>query len=97
LPQACNQPATVALPKRRDECLSYGVAVRPQHDCVYRDVLATLILRTARGHSERLHDAISLWIEADRRVLTDDGRIERARGHEELEQRLLLSRRTAAE
>jgi hypothetical protein len=97
LPQACNQPATVDLPKRCNQRLSCRDACRLQHDSVYRHLFAILMLRTDLGDGERLDDAVSLRIEADGRVLPDGGRIERAGGDEELKERLLLRRRTAAE
>jgi hypothetical protein len=97
LPQACNPPATVDLPERCNERLSCRDACRLQHDRVYRHIFAILKLWTDLGDGERLHDAVSLGVEADGRVLPEGGRIERARRNEELKERLLLRRRTAAE
>jgi len=56
-----------------------------------------LTIRTYRGDGERLNNAVGSRIETDGGVLADYSAIERRRGQEKPEKRLLFRRRTAGE
>jgi hypothetical protein len=92
LPQACNDPAAVESLKGGSHRSAHGGAIRRTNDGFQRDVLSLLSLGTDTLHRERLNGSLGSRVEADRRVLLDDGTVECSRRHEELKQRLLLDR-----